>query len=300
MPLLVEEAAKLSQAQLERGVIEEIIDREELFAIFPFMTVNGKSYDYNREKTLPNAAFLDPYEVVPEGGATFDPVTTRLRVLAGDVDMDKFLISTQSDHNNQLGEQISAKVKGVGRQFKDALVNGDSGANAKEFDGVKVLTPAAQTLVAGANGNAITLEALDELRDAVLTGADCFMMRQATWRALRVLIRGMGGNAADSVMRENFGQPIPAIDGVPVIINDFIRNDEVMGTNNNTTSVYAMKLDTSVGLHGIVGGEAAGLKVEEIGTIQNKDAVRYRVKWYVGTALKSTLSLARLKGITNG
>jgi hypothetical protein len=41
------------------------------------------------------------------------------------------------------------------------------------------------------------------------------------------------------------------------------------------------------------------MKVEEIGTIQNKDAIRYRVKWYVGTALKSTLSLARLKGITN-
>ena len=43
----------------------------------------------------------------------------------------------------------------------------------------------------------------------------------------------------------------------------------------------------------------AGIAVEDIGTIQNKDAVRWRVKWYVGTALKATHSVARLKGVTN-
>jgi hypothetical protein len=299
MPLLVEEAAKLSQSQLERGVIEEIIDREELFAIFPFMTVNGKSYDYNRENTISEGAFLDPYDVVPEGAATFTPVTTRLRIIAGDVDMDKFLLSTQSDHNQQLAEQLSAKSKAVTRQFKNSLINGVGGTNDvnKEFNGVKVLTPASQTLVAGANGGAITLHALDELKDAVTIGADCFMMRQSTWRSVKMLIRAMGGNTSETVMRENFGFPIPAYDGTPIIINDFIGDDEVQGTNNDTTSIYAMKLNTANGFHGIVGGEAAGLKVEEIGTIQNKDAVRYRVKWYVSTALKSTLALARLKGV---
>jgi len=299
MPLLVTEANKLSQSQLERGVIEEIIDYEELFSLFPFTTVNGKAYDYNREKDLSVGDFLDPYDPVPEGAATFDPVTTRLRILAGDVDMDKFLISTQNDHNNQLAIQIAAKSKAITRQFKNALVNGDSVANPKSFDGVKVLTPASQTLIAGANGSALTLGMIDELKDMVKTGVDVLMMRKSTWRACKALIRGMGGNTADYVMEANFGRAIPAIDGTPVIVNDFIDMAEVQGSNAATTSIYAMKLDEAVGLHGIVGGEAAGLKIEEIGTIQNKDAIRYRVKWYVGTALKSTLSLSRLKGITN-
>jgi hypothetical protein len=33
-------------------------------------------------------------------------------------------------------------------------------------------------------------------------------------------------------MLENFGRPVPAIDGTPVILNDFIPADEVQGTSS--------------------------------------------------------------------
>lgn len=299
MPLLETEANKLSQEMLERGVIEEIIDREALFAVLPFKTVEGKAYLYNREATLSEGDFLDPYDAVQEGAATFSEVTTRLRILAGDVDMDKFLLSTQSDKNPQLAIQIAAKAKALTRKLKRTLVNGNNSVNAKEFDGLKVLTPNTQTLVAGTNGASVTFSMLDELRDAVLLGADCFMMRQGTWRAIKALLRGFNGNSAETIMLPNFGHPVPAIDGMPVIINDFIPANEVTGSSSVTTSIYALRLNEVDGFHGIVGGEAAGLKVEEIGTIQNKDAIRYRVKWYVGAALKATHSVARLSGITN-
>lgn len=299
MPLLVEEAAKLSQEMLERGVIEEIIDRDELFALVPFMPVEGKAYVYNREKAISEGEFLDPYEVVPEGAATFEEVMTKLRILAGDVDLDKFLISTQSDSNPQLAIQLASKAKALGRKFRRTLVQGDSGVNAKEFDGIRKLTPAAQTLVAGANGAAVSFSMLDELKDAVKNGADVLMMRQGTWRAIRALLRSMGGNEAMHIQLENFGKPVPAYDNIPVIINDFIPADETQGSASATTSVYALRLNETDGFHGIYGGGMAGIAVEEIGTIQNKDAVRWRVKWYVGTALKATHSVARLKGITN-
>jgi hypothetical protein len=53
------------------------------------------------------------------------------------------------------------------------------------------------------------------------------------------------------------------------------------------------------GLHGLYGGDNAGIVVENIGTVQNKDATRIRLKWYTGLALKSTRSIARLAGVTN-
>lgn len=59
MPLLREEAEKLSNNELEQGVIETIIDRDDLFAILPFMKINSKAYLYNREKTLSEATFID-------------------------------------------------------------------------------------------------------------------------------------------------------------------------------------------------------------------------------------------------
>lgn len=299
MPLLKVEADKLSQELLERGVIEEIIDIDELFALVPFMPIQGKAYVYNRENELSEGEFLDPYDVVPEGAATFTEVVTKLRIMAGDVDMDKFILSTESNNNNQLAIQLASKSKALGRKFRRTLAIGDSGVNAKEFDGVRALTPAGQTLVAGANGAAVDFSMLDELKDAVKLGADVIMMRQGTWRAVKAMLRTMGGNEATTIMVENFGNPIPGFDGTPVILNNFLPNDEVCGTNNATCSIYAMRLNEVDGLHGIVAPNMAGLAVEEIGTVQNKDAVRWRVKWYVGTALKATHALARLKGVTN-
>lgn len=299
MPLLRVEAERLSQEMMERGVIEEIIDRDELFALLPFMQVDGKAYTYNREKTLSEGEFLDPYEEIPEGGATFEEIVTKLRILAGDVDLDKFLIATMSDTNPQLAIQIAAKAKGLGRKFRRALINGNNAVNPKEFDGLRKLVPTSQTLVAGANGTAVSLTALDELLDAVKLGADCLMMRQGTWRAIRTLLRATGGITPEHIMIENFGRPVPAYNGVPVIINDFITADETVGTGTDLTSIYAVRLNETDGFHGIYGGNSAGLVVEEIGTVQNKDSVRWRVKWYAGTALKATHAVARLKGVSN-
>lgn len=299
MPLLVAEAAKLSIEDRQRGVIEEIIDQDELFALLPFVKANDKVYSYVREGTLSEGAFLDAYEDVPEGAATFDPVDTRLKVLAGQVDMDNFTTEVQSALNDQIAIQIAAKAKALGRKFRRTLITGNSAVNAKEFDGIRTLMPAGQTLAAGANGGAISFAALDELRDMVKLGADVLMMRKSVWRAIRELSRAMGGNTADMIQLENFGRPIPAYDGLPVIINDFVPIDETQGTNDDTTSVYALRLNEADGFHGIFGGASAGIRMEEIGLLESKDASRWRVKWYCGTALKATHSVARLKGVTN-
>jgi HK97 family phage major capsid protein len=299
MPLLRAEAEKLSNNQLEAGVIEEIIEKDELFALLPFMQVVGKAYVYNRELTLSEGDFIDVNEDVPEGAATFDEVISRLARLAGDVDVDKFLADTMDDTNDQLATQIASKAKGLGRAFRRTVVNGDRTVNAKAFDGVRVLTSVDQTLSAGANGGAVALASLDELLDAVPNGADAIMMRKGTWRGVRALLRALGGNDAVMIQLENFGKPVPSYNGVPVIVNDFLPVNEVQGTGNNTTSIYAMRLNEADGLHGIYGGRSAGIIVEDIGTVQSRDATRTRLKWYCGLALKSTKSLARLRGVTN-
>ncbi|WEU67478.1 major capsid protein [Xanthomonas phage JGB6] len=67
MPLLKVEAEKLSHTDLIRGVIEEVIDQEDLFAVLPFVKTEGKAYVYNRENGVVEAEFLDPNDVVPEG-----------------------------------------------------------------------------------------------------------------------------------------------------------------------------------------------------------------------------------------
>ncbi|UBM12765.1 major capsid protein [Cupriavidus metallidurans] len=298
MPLLKVEADKLSNNQLERGVIEEVIERDELFALFPFMRVNSKAYVYNRENGLSGAAFLDPNEEVPESAATFTPITVTLKIIAGDVDVDKFIQATESDTNDQKAVQIAAKSKALNRLFKQTLVSGDATANPKQFDGLSKLVTAGQTMDAAPNGGALTLSMLDQLYDMVLTGADAFFMRAGTIRAYRALVRATGGTDATQVMIKDFGM-VMAHNGTPLLRNDFLPGNETLGTGNNLCSVYAARFNESDGLHAIYGGDNAGIVVEDIGTVQNKDATRTRLKWYTATALKSTKSLARLRGITN-
>jgi hypothetical protein len=303
MPLLKAEADKLSNNQLVSGVIDEIIDRDDLFSVLPFTYVIGKAYVYNRENTLGGADFLDPNEAVAESAATFTEVISKLRILAGDVDVDKFLDATESDTNDQMAVQIAKKAKSVARKFHETLAIGNATTNTKEFDGLPQLAAQAagsQTVEAAVNGNALTLALLDELCDAVPNGADVLVMRRGTIRAFRTLLRATYGTDAVMQQGENFdGRPMLTHNGIPVIMNEFIAGDEVQGSETASTSVYALRLNELDGLHGIWGGENAGINVENIGTVQNKDATRIRLKWYCGLALKSTRSIGRLKGITN-
>lgn len=299
MPLLRQEAEKLSNNKLVAGVIEEIIDRDDMFAILPFVQVNNKAYIYNREKELAGADWLDPNDTINEQASTFEEVVAKLRILAGDVDVDKFLDATMGDTNNQLAIQITQKAKGVAREFHKTLAQGDNTKNNKQFDGFPKLVTEAQTITAGENGGALTLALLDELCDLVPHGADVIVMRRGTIRAYRALLRATYGTDAVMQQLENFGRPMLTHNGIPIIMNEFLAGDETVGTNSKTCSVYAVRLNEVDGLHGLYGGDSAGIKVENIGTVQNKDAVRIRLKWYCGLALKSTRSIARLKGVTN-
>ena len=301
MPLLRVEAEKLSNNDLLRGVIEEVIDKEDLFAVLPFVKTDGKAYVYNRENGVVEAEFLDPNDIVPEGAAQFTEVVTKVRILAHDVDVDKFLSGTMSDTTEQVAVQLAAKAKGLARKFRKTLVIGDNTANPKEFDGLQVLVAAngaAQNISAGTNGGALTLGLLDELLDSVPNGADVLLMRPGTIRAFRALVRQAGGNTAVDLMIEDFGKPMLTHNGVPILENEFIPT-VAQGTAPTTCSVYAIRLNETDGLHGLYAGPNAGMVVEPIGTVQNKDAFRWRVKWYAGLALKSTRSASRLVGITN-
>lgn len=315
MALLKVEAEKLSNNQLVQGVVEEIIEKDPMFALLPFVRVNSKAYVYNREDVgaqnnittgAGQPTFINVSDTIVEGAVPFKTITCALRILAGDVQIDKFLQEIDGDTNDQMAIQISAKAKAVGRQYHNALVNGDASVNSGVvFDGLKALTTnadanAAQTISASANGGALTFTQLDNLLDLVPNGADALVMRRGTLRAFRAALRLQGGSTGSEVIMNDFGQPMIAHNGVPILINDFLPGNETKGTSaGNVCSVYALRMNEVDGLHGLYGGASAGIRIEAVGTHQTKDTDIVRVKWYAGLALKSTKSLARLEGCTN-
>ncbi len=166
--------------------------------------------------------------------------------------------------------------------------------NAKAFDGLtKTLTGTAQEFAAGANGAQLTVDMVDQLIDLVTPGRpDALLCSKRTRRKLSSLRRASGNLLETSV--DAFGRHVTLYDGIPVLVYDFVADNQTQGTSGAVcSSLYAVKF----GMDGVMGLEHGGIAIEEVGELETKDATRWRVKWYAGLATFSQLGLARVKGI---
>ncbi len=295
MSLTMAEAAKLTQDLLLRGVIETIVSESQLLAYLPFMSVTGNALTYNVESALPTAQFYTVNDLWSEDTPTFAQKTAKLAILGGDADVDNFLQQTYANPNDLAAAVVAAKAKAVGRRWSDTFFNGDSVGDPKSFDGLHKLIPAGQRLSMGANGGALTLDKIDELVDLVKPGKpDAIFLSKRTRRKLKQLRRG-----AANVMEvdiDQFGRRVEFYDGIPLVVDDFIRDDRAVGTSGTVCStIYAVQFGYGRGVMGIHNG---GVQVEEVGALETKDATRRRVKWYAAVVNFRDIAAAALEGIT--
>lgn len=293
MALTLSEAAKLSNDIVLRGVIETIVKDSPVLQVLPFIDVNGNAVTYNRESTMASASWFDVGDTWTESTPTFTQVTTSLKILGGDADVDQYLARTRTNVQDIEAAVIELKAKAVRDAFETAFIQGDTGVNSKQFDGLAKLATSGQTVTAGTNGASLTLAMLDELIDKVRPGRpDLLIMSKRTRRSLTQLVRGSG--AFLEAWQNRFGMFQEFYAGIPIGVSDYVPDNETQGTSNDCSSVYAIQVGEGrlAGLQG-----AGGLTVERVGALETKDAVRWRVKWYVGLALFSDLAVARLKGV---
>lgn len=298
MALLDVEAEKLSLDDLRSGVIEQIITSDELFGIMPFIPTDGKAKTYNREATLGTADFVETGDIITEDSATFAKITSKLKRIVGDTDVDEFLEATMSDETDQAATQINKKAKVVGRNFAKKLIQGDETANPEEFDGLLKLCPAGQKFAAATNGAPLEFGFLDQLMDLVkIPGQQVFVMNSRTRRSYINLQRALGGTTPETISIG--GRVFDAYRGVPILRNDNVPINETQGTETAATTLTLVTLDEDEGLTGMFSRNAMGIRVVDVGPVQDQDANRWRVKWYAGLVLFSELAIACVEGINN-
>ena len=299
------ESAKLTQDMLLAGVIEQIVEVNPLFEVFPFMEIEGNALAYNREKVIGDVQFLGVGgTITAKTPAEFDKVTSSLTTLIGDAEINGLIQATRSNYTDQKAIQVASKAKSIGRKYQDSMINGDGTNNS--FRGLLSLLPNSQLVNSGANGANFSFELLDELIDKVKDkdgAADFIMLPARTLRKYYALLRGLGGASIGDVVTLPSGRQIPAYRGIPLFRNDWIPTNQTKGTATGTcTTIFAGTFDDGSGTHGIAGltaMDAAGVRVEEVGVSETKDETITRVKMYCGMALFSELGLAAAPGIKN-
>jgi hypothetical protein len=304
MALTLDEAAKLSNDMLLQGVVETIIKDSPILQRMPFIEIVGNGLTYNQEKTLPDIDFYDVGDTWAESTPTFEQITANLKIMGGDADVDNFLKSTRSNIQDLEAAVIELKAKALRDKFEEIFIYGDSGVNSKEFDGLRVLidteSASDQVVSMGGTGAVLTLAKLDELIDAVKGGKpDLLIMSRRSRRKVNALVRAAGGMTETD--RDKWGNFVQFWDGVALGVNDWILDTHTLasGLETSTTggtcsTIYAVQF----GEGALCGLTSPGhLQAEPVGPLENKDASRTRVKWYVSLALFSAVKAAALIGV---
>ncbi|MCD6119230.1 phage major capsid protein [bacterium] len=302
MPLTLAEAAKLETDGLRKGVIETFGEFSPILDDLPFIEVMGNSFKYNQEASLPDVEFRDVNAAYTESAGTFTQETESLVIFGGVVDVDRYIQKTRGSINDQRAIQTRMKVKSLALAFTRTFFEGDSAIDTSSFDGLaKRLSGTSQEITAddgGGNGGTLSLDLIDELIDAVWGGPDVLYMNRHNRRKLTTLARN---SSIIEVYLDDFGKQVTRYDGIPVRLigkdennDEILGNDETVGTDTTTSSIYAVKYGADEFVCGITNG---GIQVEDLGLIPSPPAYRTLIEFYVGLALFHPEAAARLKGV---
>ena len=317
MAVTLAQAAVLSQNDLQRGVVETFVQMSPVLDRLPLMDIEGNAYAYNTEGTLPGVAFRAVNEAYTESTGTVNQATESLVILGGDADVDRFIVQTRGNLNDQRAIQTRLKVKAASYKFQDTFFNGDVTVDTKAFDGLKKRLTGSQVVDYAADGAGVNtddatrngfFDALDDLISRV-PGLDAtngaIYANSSILAKIRSAGRRMGG--VDYFNEDVTGKRILAWNGIPVLDpgddlagTKILPQTETQGTaSGTTTSIYAVKFGEDETDGGVTGLTNGGVMVDDLGLLQSQPVYRTRLEFYCGLGVFGGKAAARLRGVLN-
>ncbi len=302
------QASLLSQDTLARGVMETFVIESPVLDRLPFETIEGNSFAYNEELTLPGVEFRAVNTPYSESTGTLVQKSEKLVDLGGEVHVDDFIVKTRGNLNGQRAIHTGLKVKSLSHKFQDSFINADVAVDANGFDGLKKRIVGAQVLAAGANGlpilgadDAARQTFLDQL-EALITlvpGCDALYMNAGVrTRVLSAMRRLNIQTMPVGVKREATYNGLPLIDiGSKADGTAIIPQTETQGTSAIASSIYAVRFGTAPEGGGVMGLTNGGVQVIDLGRLQAKPAWGTRITFYTGVGIFSGKAAARLTGV---
>lgn len=276
MAVLLDQAKLLTQDVLQRGVIMTMVQTSGVLEKLPFIEVVGSGYAYDIMEELPNVEYRAVNAGYTEGVSTISQTVERLVILGGDVDVDVFLAKTHSNINDIRSLHTEAKAKSVARQFEKDFFAGTGASNTFKGLDQRIADNIAGTELEkdfSTIENPEKLDALNELLDAVVDGADCLFMSKKMRRELMKVLQSNQHYIESGT--DAFGRPVSLYGGVEIRAVD----DSLIPADK----IYAVKFGTDMYVHGLSNG---GIQVKDLGELDSKPCFRTRIEAYLGLATK--------------
>jgi hypothetical protein len=314
MAVTLAESAVLSANTLARGIMETFVIESPVLDRIPLMGIEGNAYAYNKESTLPGVAFRSVNEAYTESTGAFVQATESLVILGGDADVDRFIVQTRGNIEDQRAAQTRLKVKAATYKYQDTFINGDVAVDTKSFDGLKKRLTGAQVIDAATNGLPVVgnggtdthafFDMLDTLYAAVSGGPDVIYTNSLLAARIKAAGRRIGGT---SIIEDDINNKRTAMwNGVPIYDigtnaagTRIIPQTETQGSSSVASSIYAVKFGADEGDAAVTGLTNGGVQAYDLGELESKPAYRTRIEFYCGLALFGATGAARLRGVLN-
>ncbi|UVX69096.1 MAG: capsid family protein [Bacteriophage sp.] len=281
------QSVKMTQNELQAGVIEILATESKLLNILPFMNVVGSGYSYNVENNLGSASFRNVNEKYNATELTTDLRTEALVILGDEAVVDTFQIATHSNINDLMAIEVALRTKAIAHKYEKTFVQGKG--DTKDFKGILY-----RYLHSSANEvqEAQVLEAtesiiddIDVLLDSVLGGADCLIMNKKTRRALTKLAR----NSCEYKQGE-FGTQFTLYGGIPIV--------DLEGDLLEDNIVIACRLGVKEAVCGLQNGS---IVVTPLGQMEGQPQLKTRLEWFCGMAIfnDKTVAIRKPSGYTD-
>lgn len=303
MALTLLEAAKLETGNdIRSAIIEMYAGSSDVLANLPFDNINGNSLTYNREASLPGVGFRGVNEAYTPSTGVLNPITERLVIAGGDIDVDKFIVDTQGADQRTVHEEM--KVRALGLAWTRKFIKGDSSSDPREFDGLQTRVTGDQVISAGATagGAALSLAKLDEAIDQTFMPTHLLMSR-AMARKFSAAARSTSVGGYITWDKNELGTRVMAYNDLPILTVDLDNTEtailpftEAASSGSSTaTSIYIL----SMGAMGLTGIQNGSIDVRDMGELETQPAFRTRVEWYNGVAVYHGRAVTRLQHIGN-
>ena len=303
MALTLIEAAKLNPGEvIKNAIIELYAGSSDILMNLPFEGINGNALKYNREGKLPGVGFRGVNEGYTASTGILNPMTETLVIAGGDLDVDKFIITTQGANQRAVHEAM--KVRALSLAWTAKFIKGDTASDPREFDGLQVRITGGQKIAAGttANGTALSLEKLDEAIDQTLNPTHLIMNKKMA-RRFNTAARNTNVSGYVTYDKDALGRRVTKYNDLPILTvdldndqNQIITNTEACTSGTATgTSIYVVSMGDGM-LTGIQNGT---IDVRDLGELQTSPLYRTRVEWYNGIAIYNGRAATRIWSIAD-
>lgn len=319
--------AELDVNTMKAGVMNWLFKFDPLLQRMGFLPVSGNAHAYNIKTERAGLTWIVALDDVPEREFDSDQRTVALKIAINDIFVPHFSIDTNSTQDVAALEMIEG-VRDFRSDVVETIIYGGTTTtvSTKEPDGILKLIAEiegqsttdldgidnSQVIANDATSGALTLNKMEELIDATKPELDditMLMTSRAVRRKVNTLSRASGSPLR--VEQNKFGQFISMFNEIPLAISDYMRDN----FDDNTTSVldissYAKTTartsgkDNSImvclklGDEQFTGIQNGTLKADKIfENAPKKDAMQFRVKWYLAAALFNKYGAAVLTGI---